>query len=581
MSTEFRVGPFDGADRIRLGPAVASGTEGVLYRGFLDRDDGPLEIAVKMLQPGHLERLSEWTARWREQVELLGRAKVPGLVGVHGGFVGPLPHPPGMADASTASLYLLMDWVEGVSLDRWAHTLAAPQPEQLLLVLVPVAAALDLLHSGAATGGVAVLHRDVKPANILIRPGGDTVLVDLGSVRGLDDAIRRSGVVGTPGYVAPEVRAEGRWGPEADRYSLGAVAFYLLTGEEPPLNADSRTLRDSLVAAPILHGRPEVINHILAMLDADPARRPSSLSNWVAQVRRSSLVALSGPVGLAPRAPGRHPTTGTGASEERRRRPRISVRLKFVAVAALLTSLLILLLGPITGLTTQWTGDASQHRVSSSATAPPTTAVIVTTQVATSTPSTILPSAAPATTEPAKRSAVPISPRTAEATFDHIWLGQVRVDVGKTLSPAALGELFTAAAPLYQYPKDASNANGPTGVLIYTEEGRVVRIQVNDRTENVFDTPGIAPGINLARLQQLVPGLTSIDLPASPAKGNLISVVHALYRVDGGVATYFVPAEQFSATDGQCHELDTVESVWLVANGADLGTPFVCAGGTD
>ncbi len=89
MSTEFWVGPYDDADRVRLGPTVASGTEGVLYRGFLDSPDGQLEVAVKMLQPGHLERLNEWTARWREQVELLGRAKVPGLVGVLGRFVGP------------------------------------------------------------------------------------------------------------------------------------------------------------------------------------------------------------------------------------------------------------------------------------------------------------------------------------------------------------------------------------------------------------------------------------------------------------------------------------------------------------
>ncbi|MDQ6949083.1 MAG: protein kinase, partial [Actinomycetota bacterium] len=337
MSSEFWVGPHDDPDRVRLGPAVASGAEGVLYRGTLGSEDGPIGVAVKMLQPGHLERLSEWTTRWREQVELLGRAKVPGLVGVLGGFVGPLPHPPGTADPSTASLYLIMDWVEGVSLDRWAHTLEAPQPEQLLLVLVPVAAALDLLHSGAATGGVAVLHRDVKPANIVIRPGGDTVLVDLGGVRGLDDAIRRSGVAGTPGYVAPEVRSDRRWGPEADRYSLGAVAFYLLTGDEPPVEATTEELHQRLLAAAILDGRTELADHVLAMLDPLPDRRPASLANWVAQLRRSSMVALSGEVGLAPRAPGRHPASRqhriSVGSQRRWRRPQ---RWRTTVVALLL-----------------------------------------------------------------------------------------------------------------------------------------------------------------------------------------------------------------------------------------------------
>jgi serine/threonine-protein kinase len=201
-----------------------------------------------------------------------------------------------------------MDWVEGVSLDRWVRSVDDPDPEQLLLALVPVAVALDLLHSGAATGGLVVLHRDVKPANILVRPGGDTVLVDVGSVRGLLDDQRRSGIVGTAGYIAPEVRVDAAYGPAADRYSLGAVAFFLLTGEEPPVAAATGELRTKLTDAPLLEGRNDVAQHVLAMLDADPERRPTPLANWVAQLRRSSLVAIPADVRLPPRAPGRNPT---------------------------------------------------------------------------------------------------------------------------------------------------------------------------------------------------------------------------------------------------------------------------------
>ncbi len=65
MSSEFWGGPHDDPDRVRLGPAVASGAEGVLYRGTLDSEGGPVDVAVKMLQPGHLDRLAEWTLRWR------------------------------------------------------------------------------------------------------------------------------------------------------------------------------------------------------------------------------------------------------------------------------------------------------------------------------------------------------------------------------------------------------------------------------------------------------------------------------------------------------------------------------------
>ena len=305
--SEFWVGPRNEPDYIRLGPAVASGAEGVVYRGFVDLASGPVEVAVKMLQPGHLAQLGEWTERWREQVELLKQVEVPGLVAVRNGFVGALPHPSDHADDTTASLYLVMDWVEGVSLDRWARSVEVAEPEQLLMALVPVAAALDLLHSGAATAGRPVVHRDVKPANILIRPGGDTVLVDVGSVRGLIDEPGRSGVVGTPGYIAPEVRADGRYSPSADRYSLGAVAFALLTGTEPPPEGGIEELARLLSAAPLLQGRGELVDHVLAMLDPDPEQRPSCLANWVAQLRRSSLVALPGEVALPPRAPGRNP----------------------------------------------------------------------------------------------------------------------------------------------------------------------------------------------------------------------------------------------------------------------------------
>ncbi len=334
MTTEFWVGPHNEPDSIRLGPAVASGAEGVVYRAFVDLASGPVEVAVKMLQPGHLANLGKWTARWRDQVELLKQVEVPGLVAVRGDFIGPLPHSRGQGDTTTASLYLVMDWVEGVSLDRWARSVEVAEPEQLLMALVPVAAALDLLHSGAATGGYPVVHRDVKPANILIRPGGDTVLVDVGSVRGLIDEPGRSGMVGTPGYIAPEVRTDARYSPAGDRYALGAVAFALLTGTEPPSEGTTEDLSRRLAAAPLLRGRPELVDHVLAMLDPLPERRPSCLANWVAQLRRSSLAALPGEVVLAPRAPGRNPQRLPNDGESPSRQARSSRRHRLVVVGA-------------------------------------------------------------------------------------------------------------------------------------------------------------------------------------------------------------------------------------------------------
>lgn len=376
MSREFWVGPYDDPDRIQLRTAVASGSEGVLYRAVFSvgDGDGDVDVAVKMLHPAHLGDLPRWANRWEEQGDLLRKIAAPGLVAVRDGFVGPLPHLRDAEDASTASLYLVMDWVEGVALDRWARAVEAAEPEQLLLPLVPVAAALDVLHSGAAANGVSVIHGDVKPSNILVRSGGDTVLVDLGSVHGIRDGTRPSGVIGTPGYIAPEVRHDARYGPAADRYALGAVALFLMTRAEPPIDADVAELRRRLAAAPLLRDRRDLVEHLVTMLDPVPERRPENLANWVAQLRRSSLAVLPGDIVLPPRAHVRHP--GRRRSLRRSAAPSRRLRLALWAVVAVLAVVSLLASTVYVGWRRDRT-DSAQRAAATKPTAPPTRAAPV------------------------------------------------------------------------------------------------------------------------------------------------------------------------------------------------------------
>ena len=133
-------------------------------------------------------------------------------------------------DEADGQFYIVMDYFPGGDLKRWA-AMNAPLPRpDLLRILAQTAAALDYAHSQG------MLHRDVKPSNILIDAAGDAHLSDFGLVRPADapHLTQIGSVVGTAAYISPE-QAEAR--PEmdgrADQYSLAVVAYELLAGNPP------------------------------------------------------------------------------------------------------------------------------------------------------------------------------------------------------------------------------------------------------------------------------------------------------------------------------------------------------------
>lgn len=201
--------------------------------------------ALKLLRPEVLPAPAEV----RRRGTWLVRIDHPALVGVRRGgrFT---------AGALAGWGFVEMDLVVGTSLQS-----VSPDPEALER-LAPVADALDLLHAGAWSDGVPLVHRDVKPGN-LIDTGEGLVLVDPSTMRGLDtgDLTR----VGTPAYVAPEV-GRGRFGPLADVYSLAATAAALLTGRRGAALAE-------MLADPAGFGLPA---GVAAGLSPDPARRPGT-----------------------------------------------------------------------------------------------------------------------------------------------------------------------------------------------------------------------------------------------------------------------------------------------------------------
>jgi tRNA A-37 threonylcarbamoyl transferase component Bud32 len=167
------------------------------------------------------------------------------------------------------SLYLVMEKIEGESLAALRKRGAVLSEAAVLRLLRDASEVLEYLHGRAPP----VIHRDLKPGNVLQRPDGSFAFVDFGAVR---DKLRADGgstVVGTFGFMAPE-QFQGRALPASDVYAIGATALSMLTGRQPEELPHKGLAID--VRAALGGGR--LVDVLGAMLDPDPDRRPSRIA---------------------------------------------------------------------------------------------------------------------------------------------------------------------------------------------------------------------------------------------------------------------------------------------------------------
>jgi hypothetical protein len=206
------------------------------------------------------------------------------------------------------ALYLVMEKIEGESLAAIRRRGGTLGEDDVVRLLRDASDVLDYLHRRAPP----VIHRDLKPGNVLRRPDGTYAFVDFGAVR---DKLRPEGgstVVGTFGYMAPE-QFQGRALPASDVYAVGATALTMLTGREPE-DLPHKGLAIDVRAA--LRGRAsERLATVLeAMLDPDPDERASRIAPL--------LERLGDPRGRgeAARRGARDRRAGDARSEEQRER---------------------------------------------------------------------------------------------------------------------------------------------------------------------------------------------------------------------------------------------------------------------
>jgi serine/threonine protein kinase len=187
--------------------------------------------------------------------------------------------------------YIVMEYVEGETLAELMARTGPLEPDRAVDLLVQVCAGLEHAHAAG------LVHRDIKPQNLLVRSDGVVKIADFGIARTLQatQLTQVGTVLGTASYLAPEQAAGKPVTAAADIYSLGAVAYQLLNGRTP---YEFESLADLAVKqrkppAPINGAPPELVRAVLRALAFKPSNRPPSAAAFAEELGRREATAVT------------------------------------------------------------------------------------------------------------------------------------------------------------------------------------------------------------------------------------------------------------------------------------------------
>jgi len=293
MDTSF---PKDLETKYECITDLGQGAMGVVYQAR-QRDLNRL-VAIKflVLGPGVHPTLP---ARFKKEGQLAARIRHPNVVTVFESGVTSVGQP-----------YIVYEYLEGRSLENYLQRNHPFTIEESLGLMISVLAGLSAIHKAG------IVHRDLKSENILIGPGGDPKIVDLGLALDLasEQRMTKEGeFLGTPWYVSPEVISGQEATPLSDLYAVGIMLFELLGGRHP---FPAKTVGDCLVAhvkatPPDLEElnpmvSPELSAVVSRTLAKDPRNRPQSATKLIRELQSIPWVSKS-------------PNRTVGAAERRRR----------------------------------------------------------------------------------------------------------------------------------------------------------------------------------------------------------------------------------------------------------------------
>ncbi|MBN1285679.1 MAG: protein kinase [Anaerolineae bacterium] len=283
-------------NRYRLGEQLGRGGMAVIYRArdeTLDRD-----VAIKFLPP---QQIAGAGARFMREARAVARLSHPNIMALYD------------VDREGAWRYLVLEHIPGQDL----HTMLVERGEPL-----PVDAALhimrDVLRALAYAHAQGVIHRDIKPDNIMVTPQGQVKITDFGLALPQGDIrlTREYTLVGTVLYMAPEAVTGKHVDHRADLYAAGAVLYELLTGQPPFLGSDAFAVASQILNTPAAPPRQinvriplDIERVVVKLLAKDPAQRYASAEE--------TLAALPG-------APAAGLPAGSTLPEQLTRRPAVS-----------------------------------------------------------------------------------------------------------------------------------------------------------------------------------------------------------------------------------------------------------------
>jgi serine/threonine protein kinase len=262
------------------------------------------EVALKVMH-AHLADDPQFTARFIREARAAARLPYPGVVAV---FDQGEDH---------GLLYLAMEYLAGRTLREVLDELGVLTPGEALEVIEPILEALAAAHAAG------IVHRDMKPENVILTDDGRVKVADFGLARAASASTATSGVLmGTAAYLAPELLARGVAGARVDVYAVGVMLFEMLTGLLPftgdePLQVAYRHVHEDMPPpSSVVRGLPAPLDVLVGAATArDPELRPVDAGALLALERSARSRLDPGDLAVRPARPAVRRSAGAGRTQ--------------------------------------------------------------------------------------------------------------------------------------------------------------------------------------------------------------------------------------------------------------------------